>query len=97
MKKILLIAITAITFTACEKKPGTMYKFCYQTPSDHFTIATNFFPMMSDVPNDTASALAWYKGTPAWKDISTRCDTFWVEYWGTWDEWKESEKQGWSI
>lgn len=84
MKKTLIIAIAALSMIAC-KKSGVVYKFNYTTPNDHFYVATNYF--FRDYRDDK-EAVQWYKETDAWKDISTKCDTFWVEYWGTYDEWK---------
>ena len=87
MKKIILVLVV-LACVAC-KKNGVVYKASYTTPTDHTYTATNYFYMDYE---DDGAALEFYKGTEAYKEISAKCDTFWIEYWGTYEEWKSIGK-----
>jgi len=69
-----------------------MYKACYTTPNGWLnqnqttkSITTSFFYRET---KDSVAAANWFKQTEAYVDIEAKCDSFWVEYWGTADEWK---------
>lgn len=91
MKKLTIIAFAVLSMAAC-KKDGHMYKACYTTPNEwlngHHTtklVTTNFFQYDT---KDSIGALNWYKQTDGYKIIEARCDSFWVEYACTVNEWQ---------
>lgn len=90
MKKTLIFAITVLSMVAC-KKEGHMYKCSYKTPGDHFYTATNYFFREE---KDSVAAVNWYRQTEAYASIITQCDTMWIEYWGTYEEWCDIGKNG---
>lgn len=89
MKKVLLV-LAVMSVVAC-KKPGHVYKANFMDKDRFYgggdmsgSITTNFF--FTDIKDSTAAA-NWYINTDAYRDNIARCDSFWVEYWGTADEW----------
>ncbi len=83
MKKILLVLGLGI-MASCGKE-GVVYKFNYKADITQSYTITNFF--VREYRDDKA-ALEWYKTTEAWELIKNDCDTFWIEYYGTYEEWK---------
>ena len=95
MKKTLIFAVTILSMVAC-KKNGHMYKAIHaqHVSPEHYqgldtTYATDFF--YRDYRDDK-EAWAWYQNTDAYKTEAPKSDSTWVEYWGTYEEWKSIGK-----
>lgn len=89
MKKSLIFIISCFTIMSC-KKQGHVYEAKFMDKDKYYSldksgsITTNFF--FTD-DKDSLAAIEWYIKTEAYKDNINRCDSFWIEYWGTADEW----------
>ena len=93
MKNLIFIISVVVVMSSCQKE-GHMYKCCYTTPNswmdqNHTSkyVTTNFF-FRED--KDSIGAVNWYKQTEAYAEISTRCDSMWIEYWGTYEDWTKN-------
>jgi len=91
MKNLIILISSVVVLSSCQKD-GHMYKACYTTPNGWLnqnqttkSITTSFFYRET---KDSVAAANWFKQTEAYEDIEAKCDSFWVEYWGTADEWK---------
>ncbi len=97
MKKLLIIATLGIIFTSCEKNDdGFMYKATheYQDSKGKTGYTTDFFQMPC---RDSVAAWNHYAQTEAYQNMSTWTDTTYIEYYCTFEEWKESGEAGLKI
>jgi hypothetical protein len=89
MKKTLII-VTVITLMSACKRDEVVYEANYVKYREHDTLVGggNF-----NMPyRDDKAAYEWFIQTEVYKFDRPRYDSFYVKYWGTYDEWKEMEK-----
>lgn len=95
MKTIFLFASLSIMFASCEKEDdGFMYKATHEfyiERTGETGYATDFFKVPC---KDSVAAWNYYIQTRAYQDISAWTDTTYIEYYCTWEEWKNSEFTG---
>ena len=96
MKKI-IVAVALITgLTSCNKEEeGYMFRCKYSIHGlyldqykQHQIQAANFFKCLS--PSETVASEE-YKKTEAYKDVVAVADSIWIDYYCTYQEWKDKE------
>ena len=89
MKHTLLI-VTVITLMSACKRNEVVYEANYVKYQGNDTLigGSNF-----NMPyRDDKAAYDWFIKTEVYKDLIQNYDSFYVTYWGTYDEWKEMER-----